>query len=172
MNPFFQLYCHRSISHKVSYCFHFTLGAGLESPWIVKYEALVALKDQFILDVVASPLRMINTVNITGWHFWLTSMDPWTTMGPIWSLRSMSNSISSLIIIWDNTFSSLALKTSGSSVVLQTLWRIVVFPAFDLPMMRTRKQPMRSKCSLTLAGSIRKSAASEGNRRGSIQFAP
>ena len=47
------------------------------------------------------------------------------------------------------------LKTSGSSVVLQMRCKSVVLPALDLPMTRTLKRPMRSKCSLAIAGPIR-----------------
>jgi len=38
------------------------------------------------------------------------------------------------------TFSPALLYISGFSCVLQTLWRMVVFPAFALPMMRIRKR--------------------------------
>jgi len=51
------------------------------------------------------------------------------------------------------TFSPLALKTPGSSVVLQTRCKSVVLPAFDLPRTRILKWPMRSKCFWTFAGS-------------------
>ena len=56
------------------------------------------------------------------------------------------------------TFSPLALKISGSSVVLQTCCKRVVLPAFDLPRTRILKWPMRSKCFLTSAGSSLMSA--------------
>ena len=56
------------------------------------------------------------------------------------------------------TFSPLALKISGSSVVLQTRCKSVVLPAFDLPRTRILKWPMRSKYFLTSAGSSLMSA--------------
>ena len=57
------------------------------------------------------------------------------------------------------TFSPLALNISGSSVVLQTRCNSVVLPAFDLPITRILKRPIRSKCFLTCAGSKRKSSS-------------
>ena len=57
------------------------------------------------------------------------------------------------------TFSPLALNISGSSVVLQTRCNSVVLPAFDLPITRILKRPIRSKCFLTCAGSKRTSSS-------------
>jgi hypothetical protein len=41
-----------------------------------------------------------------------------------------------------HTNSPAQLQISGLSRVLQTLWRIVVFPAFALPIVRIRKRPI------------------------------
>jgi hypothetical protein len=49
------------------------------------------------------------------------------------------------------TFFPALLYISGFSRVLQTLWRMVVFPAFALPITRIRKRPI---FSLILEGSM------------------
>ena len=46
--------------------------------------------------------------------------------------------------------------------MLQTRCNSVVLPAFDLPITRILNRPIRSKCSLTCAGSRRKSSSKPG----------
>ena len=80
-----------------------------------------------------------------------TSRDPSTTMGSSWKYLCITFQYCAVMY---PTFSPLALQTSGCSVVLQTRCKRVALPALDLPMTRTLKWPIRSKCFLMIAGSM------------------
>ena len=60
MDTFFQLQCACSISNKVFHQVQLLHRASLKSLWVMKYKTWVALKNQFIFNVVIPPLNWVS----------------------------------------------------------------------------------------------------------------
>ena len=124
----------------------------------MKNKARVTPKNQFVFNVMIPSLNAISAkFMLLAKH--LTRLQ-WTLYSRKVNLRIASiNDLKDRVCKRYLTFLPLALNISGSSVVLQTRCNSVVLPAFDLPITRILNRPTRSKCSLTCAGSRRKSSS-------------
>jgi len=110
---------------------------------VMENKPRVAAKNHLILDIMFSTLNNRVQSACDGQIVWMEMNDVnrWFKDGDLnldcWIVGFL---VASSSLRSKHTFSPCGVKISGSSIVLQTLWRIVVFPAFARPIMRIRNR--------------------------------